>query len=62
LAASNGLRNHNDSGTGALGGAHTAAFAIVVVEVEALAGAELVDRVVRTHAIAVVALEAIAAG
>jgi hypothetical protein len=41
---------------------HTTAFAIIVIELESLAGAELDHGVVRTNAIAIVALEAIAAG
>ncbi len=58
----NRLRYHVDRPARAFRGAQTAALAIVVVELEPLAGAELDHRVVRTHAVAIVALEAIAAG
>ena len=55
------LRHHLDRAARALRDAHAAALAVVVVELEALAGAELDDRVVRADAVAVVALEAVAA-
>src|SRR5581483_12502430 len=56
-----GLRHHLDRAAGAFGSAQAAALAIVVVELEALARPELDHRVVGAHAVAVVALEAVAA-
>src|SRR5487761_2220807 len=55
------LGHHLDRAARALGHADAAALAVVVVELEAQAGAELDDRVVGAHAVAVVALEAVAA-
>src|SRR5262249_20339048 len=56
------LRHHGDGAAGALLGAHAAPLAVVVVEAEAVAGPELDHRVVGAHPVAVVALEAVAAG
>src|SRR5438128_2610187 len=55
------FRHHLDRAARALRDAQAAALAIVVVELESLAGTELHDRVVGAHAVAVVALEAVAA-
>ena len=55
------FRDHFDGAAGAFSGAKTAALAIVVVEFETVAGTELDHRIVRADAVAVVALEAIAA-
>jgi hypothetical protein len=55
------LGPHLDRPARALGHAHAAALAVVEIELEALAGAELDDGVVGAHAVAVVALEAVAA-
>src|ERR1035437_1838211 len=55
------FRYHLDGTAWALGGADAATLAVVVVELEAPAGAELDHGIVRTDAIAVVALEAVAA-
>src|ERR1039458_8178702 len=60
-AASNGFWNHTNGAAGAFGGAKPAALAVIVIESETIAGAELDHRVVRADAVAVVALEAIAA-
>src|SRR5579863_9004332 len=57
----NRLRHHVDRAAWALGGAQAAAFAIVVIELEALARTELDDGVVGADAVAIVAFEAIAA-
>src|SRR5215468_5410288 len=56
------LWHHLDRAARALGDAEAAALAVVVVELEPLAGSELDDRVVRADAVAVIALEAVAAG
>jgi hypothetical protein len=56
-----GFRHHFDGAARALGRADAAAFAVVEVELEALARPELDHGVVRTDAVAVVALEAVAA-
>ena len=53
---------HLDGSTGTFGHAHPATLAIVVIELEALAGPEFDHRVVRTDNIAVVAFETVAAG
>src|SRR5271165_4360065 len=58
---SNRLGHHLDRPARAFGGAEAAAFAIVVVELESLAGPELDDRVVGADAVAIVAFEAVAA-
>src|SRR5450830_322285 len=55
------FRHHLDGTAGTLGGADAATLAVVVVEREAPAGAELDHGIVRTDAIAVVALEAVTA-
>src|SRR5215475_1153194 len=60
--ALDGFRHHLDRAARALGDAEAAALAVVVVELEPLAGSELDDRVVGADAVAVVALEAVAAG
>src|SRR5947209_4395922 len=57
-----GLRHHGDGAARAFGDAHAAALAVVVVEFVARARPELDHRVVRTHAVTVVAFEAVAAG
>jgi len=56
-----GRRDHFDRAAGALGLAKPATFAIVVIELEAVARTQFDHRIVRAHAVAVVALEAIAA-
>src|SRR5215813_10976064 len=56
------LGYHGDGAARALGGAHAAALAEVVVELEAVARPELDHRVVGAHAVAIVAFEAVAAG
>src|SRR5271165_3764750 len=58
---SNRLRHHLDRAARAFGGAEAAALAIVVVELEPFAGAELDHGVVGADAVAIVAFEAIAA-
>src|SRR5207344_1466136 len=60
--ASDLLRHHGDRAARALLGAHAAALAVVVVEAEAVARPELDHGVVGADAVAVVALEAVAAG
>src|SRR5574340_731694 len=55
------LGGHRDRSARAFGRAQPAALAVVVVDGEALARTELHHCVVRAHAVAVVALEAIAA-
>src|SRR5205823_13036309 len=55
------LRHHLDRAARALRDADAAALAVVVVEFEAAARAELDDGVVGAHAVAVVAFEAVAA-
>ena len=60
-ASSDRLRHHLDRAARTLGHADAAALAVVEVELEALARAQLDHRVVGTHAVAVVALEAVAA-
>src|SRR5690349_8635547 len=56
------LRHHLDGAAWAFLSAHAAALAIIVIELEALAGSELDHGIVRAHAVAIVALEAVAAG
>ena len=55
------LRHHGDGAARAFLRAHSAALAIIVIELEPPAGAELDHRVVGTDAVAIVAFEAIAA-
>ena len=55
------LLDHINGAAGAFGGAQAAALAEVVVELEAVAGAELDHGVVGAHTEAVVALEAVTA-
>src|SRR5690606_30380240 len=57
-AGSGFLGHHRDGAGGAFGDAEAAALAVVVVDHEAPAGAELDDGVVGADAVAVVALEA----
>ena len=59
--SSNILCHHLDGAAGAFGGAHTAALAVVIIETEAVARAELDDRIVGANAVTVVAFEAVAA-
>src|SRR5450759_2465905 len=61
-STSDGFRDHIDGAAGAFGGAKPAALAIIVIEAEAVAGAQFDHRIVRADAVAVVALEAIATG
>src|SRR5712692_3028173 len=61
-AISNRLRDHPDRAARALCRAHPAALAVIVFERESLFGTELQNRVVGADAVAVIALEAIAAG
>ena len=61
-ATSDRLRDHLDRAARTLGHADAAALAVVEVDLVALARAELDDRVVGADAVAVVALEAVAAG
>ena len=56
------LRHHRDCTAGTFLSAHGTALAVVIVEAEAFAGAELDDRIVRADAVAVIALETVAAG
>src|SRR5450756_1452400 len=56
------FRNHLDGAAGAFLGADAAALAIVQVELETHARPELDHGIVGTYAVAVVALEAVAAG
>ena len=55
------FRHHADRAARAFGNAQSTPLAVVVVELETFAGAEFDDRVVRANAVAVVALEAVAA-
>src|SRR6266705_1586799 len=61
VAPSGRLRHHGDGAARAFLRAHSAAFTIIVIELEAPAGAELDHRVVGADAVAIVAFEAIAA-
>ena len=61
FARSGRLRNHLDRAARALGHADAAALAVVEIELEPLARPQLDHRVVGAHAVAVVALEAVAA-
>src|SRR3974390_366320 len=56
------FRHHRDRATGALRRADTTAFAVIVIEFEPVDRPELDHRVVRADAVAIVTLEAIAAG
>src|SRR6516164_6086124 len=56
------LRHHHDRAARALLGAEPASLAEIVVELESVAGPELDHGIVGTNAVAVVALEAVAAG
>src|SRR3974390_3856453 len=56
------FRHHRDRATGALRRADTTAFAVIVIEFEPVARPELDHSVVRADAVAIVTLEAIAAG
>ncbi len=56
------VRNHLDRTRRTFADADAAAFAVVQVDLEAEAGAELFDGVVGTDSEAVIALEAVAAG
>ncbi len=58
----NRLWRHRDCAAGTFRNAHGTALAIIVVEAEAFAWAELDDRIVGADAVAVVALETVAAG
>ena len=58
----NRFRDHLDGAARALFHAHSAAFTVVVIEAESVSGPELKHRIVRTDTIAVIALEAVAAG
>src|SRR4030095_11771879 len=58
---SDGLRHHLDRAARTFGHAYAATLAVIEVEGETLAGAELDHRIVGTDAIAVVAFETVAA-
>src|SRR6266568_3653147 len=61
LLVSNRLGHHRDGAARAFLGANPAPFAEIVVELESVARPELDHRVVRTHAVTVVAFETVAA-
>ena len=61
-ATSDLLRHYFDRTAGTLGDAHAATLAVIVFELKPLARPQFGDRVVRTDAVAVVALKTVAAG
>src|SRR5215831_17805804 len=56
------LRHHHDCPAGTLRNADSAAFAVIVVEAKPVPGAELDHGIVGADSVAIIALEAVAAG